>query len=131
MSLFSIFDLGNYLTSFCYIRYFGFALQSCANFHSVRKSTYLTKDFKSFTFFRPQNELFVMILRAYMTNNTHIHTYIYTCTYPQPQSFMCSCIPKIFCRGKLQKSMASVVNVAEVLTRTHSCERYYKKSYET
>jgi len=80
MSLFSIFDLGNYLTSFCYIRYFGFALQTCADFHSVRISTYVTKDFKSFTFFRPQNELFVMILRAYKTNHTHtpIHMHMHT-----------------------------------------------------
>jgi hypothetical protein len=37
----------------------------------------------------------------------------------------------IFCKGKLQESMTSVVNVAEVLTRSYSRESYYKKSYET
>jgi len=73
--------------------------------------------------------------RAWQTPHTHIHTHTHThiCTHPQTRTqwFMCPYIPQIFCKGKLQKSMASVVNVAEVLTRPYSRERCYKKSYET
>jgi hypothetical protein len=45
--------------------------------------------------------------------------------------FSISDLGNIFCKGKLQESMASVLNVAEVLTRPYSRESYYKKSYET